>query len=350
MTGDLEQLFGPGMEVIVEIARYFADLARFDASRGRYRIQGVMGPDEFHDGYPWRSEPGLDDNAYTNVMVAWLLERSIELVQLARRSGETECLERIGFDPAELDRFEEVSRGLHVPFMGDVIAQFDGYQRLEPIDLEGYRARYGNIARLDLLLEAEGDAVRRYQVGKQPDVLMLLYLFSAEELRGLLGRLGYTFDAEAMRRTVEFYRARVVHGSSLSRVVHAWITARLDRKASWAFLCEALSSDLVDLNRGTTREGIHLGSMAGTVDILSRCYAGLETRSGALWLNPALPDELESLAFGLRYRGLQLDLRITHDLIEVEALQGAAGPITLLIKGEPHSLHAGERVIEQFPK
>jgi len=348
VTGDFEQLFGSGIEVIVEVARFFADLARFDPDCGRYRIRDVMGPDEFHDGYPWRSEPGLDDNAYTNVMTAWLLERSIELVELAQRSRETECLERIGFDPGELDRFGEVSRGLHVPFMDGVIAQFDGYERLEPIDLDRYRARYGDIARLDLMLEAEGDAVRRYQVGKQPDVLMLLYLFSAEELRGLLGRLGYGFDADAMRRTIEFYRARVVHGSSLSRVVHAWITARLDRRASWAYLSGALSADVVDLNRGTTREGIHLGSMAGTVDILSRCYAGLETRSGALWLNPVLPAELESLAFSLRYRGLPLDLRITHDRVEIDALEGAVGPVTLLIKGEPHVLHPGERLVKRI--
>ena len=224
-TGDEQHLFEVGAEVILEVARYFAELAQFDDDLGRYRIRGVMGPDEFHDGYPWQSEPGVDDNAYTNIMTTWLLERSLVLVDLLQRSGRGELLERIGLMRDELDCLEDVSRRLHVPFMGDVLAQFDGYERLAELDIEAYRSRYGDLGRLDLILEAEGDSVRRYQVAKQPDALMTLFLFSAEELRRVLGRLGYGFDANAIRKTIEYYTARVTHGSSLSRVVHAWIDA-----------------------------------------------------------------------------------------------------------------------------
>jgi HAD superfamily hydrolase (TIGR01509 family) len=291
-TGDQRHLCDTGAEVILEVARYFADLARLDTKDGRYHIEGVMGPDEFHDAYPWRDTAGVDDNAYTNVMTAWLLERAIDVVDLVRQSGEDSVLERIGFVDDELAHFVDVSRRLYVPFIGEVISQFEGYERLEALDLDAYRQRYGDLGRLDLILESEGDSVRRYQVGKQPDVLMLLYLFSAEELRNVLGRLGYDFDADAIRKTVEFYSARVTHGSSLSRVVQAWIAARLDRTSSWQYLSEALEVDVRDVNRGTTREGIHLGAMAGTVDIFERCYPGLEMRADALWLNPALPEEL----------------------------------------------------------
>jgi trehalose/maltose hydrolase-like predicted phosphorylase len=345
VSGDTEQMFESGLEVIVEVARFFADLAHFDADLGRYRIRGVMGPDEFHDGYPWSEAPGVDDNAYTNVMAAWLFARVSELVALARRSGRTEALDRIGISDDELAHFEDISTRLYVPFIGDVLAQFDGYDRLEVLDLEAYRARYGDIGRLDLILDAEGDTVRRYQVSKQADALMLLYLFSAEELRSVLGRLGYSFDADAIRHTIDYYTARTTHGSSLSRVVYAWITARLDRHSSWEYLSEALSFDLLDVNRGSTREGVHLGAMAGTVDIFERCYTGLEIRSDALWLNPLLPLEIESLAFPLSYRGHRLALTITHARVEVTAPSGQASPVSLHIAGVSHELQAGGRIV-----
>ena len=82
----------------------------FDEALGRYRIRGVMGPDEFHDGYPWSDEPGVDDNAYTNVMTAWLLERSLELVDLARRSGRTSRSSGSASDERRARAFRGVSR------------------------------------------------------------------------------------------------------------------------------------------------------------------------------------------------------------------------------------------------
>ncbi|HUY48859.1 MAG TPA: HAD family hydrolase [Streptosporangiaceae bacterium] len=169
-TGDEEFLRGGGAEVLFGVARHFAQLARFDEALGRWRIRGVMGPDEFHDGYPWASEPGVDDNACTNVLASWVLARAVELAGILDRDQREDVLGRLGIGRADLERFGQASRGLHVPFHGAVISQFAGYERLEPIDLGAYRARYGNIGRLDPLLEAEGDTVRRYQVAKQAEL------------------------------------------------------------------------------------------------------------------------------------------------------------------------------------
>ena len=177
-------------------------LRRFDASIGRYRIRGVMGPDEFHDGYPWAEQGGVDDNAYTNVMTAWLLRHALEVVELLRAGHHGEVLERIGVNEAELERWAQIADLLYVPFHDGVISQFAGYERLEPLDLDAYRDRYGNIGRLDLILEAEGDAANRYQIAKQADVLMLFYLLSAEELREILHGLGYELEPQTIRRTV----------------------------------------------------------------------------------------------------------------------------------------------------
>ena len=218
VSGHLEFISGPGLELMVEVARFFADLARSEEEGDRYHIEGVMGPDEFHDGYPWSEEPGVKDNAYTNVMAAWLLWRTQELVALLEAEGLTETLERLEVEPAELTQWDLVSRGLEVPFHYGVISQFAGYEALEPLDLDEYRQRYGDIGRLDLILEAQDDSVNRYQVAKQPDVLMLFFLLSAEELRSVLARMGYGLEADTIRRTVDYYAARVTHGSTLSRV------------------------------------------------------------------------------------------------------------------------------------
>lgn len=347
-TRDEEHFFETGAEVILEIGRFFASLATYDDSDGRYHIRGVMGPDEFHDGYPWRAEPGIDDNAYTNVMTAWLLGHCLTTVELLRRSGRDELLERLQFTDDELAQFEDVSRRLAVPFFGEVIAQFAGYELLKPLDLATYKDRYGDLARLDLILEAEGDTVRRYQVGKQPDTLMLLFLFSAEELRSVLGRLGYRFGAEAIRSTIDYYSARVTHGSSLSRVVHAWISARLDRSSSWRYLSDALQADFLDLNKGTTREGIHLGAMAGTIDIFERCYPGLEIRSDALWLNPSLPEELRTVQFGVNYRGHLLRFQINQQTVTVTSPANPPTPVSVLVAGEPLLVQPGTHVLHEL--
>jgi trehalose/maltose hydrolase-like predicted phosphorylase len=167
---------------------------------------------------------------------------------------------------------------------------------------------------------------------------MLLYLLSAEELRDLLATLGYAWPAPALLRTVQFYVDRVVHGSSLSRVVYAWVQARTDRSASWQCFTEALAADIGDTQRGSTRDGIHIGASAGTLDLAERCYLGVETRQDALWLNPRLPHHINKLHTMLTYRGHQLHLTATqHDLTLIASPCNAA-PVTVHPAGQP-ALH-----------
>src|SRR5690606_32468182 len=142
----------------------------------------------------------------------------------------------------------------------------------------------------------------RYKAGKQPDVLMLYYLFSAEELAALLARLGYDYDTAVIPATIDYYDARSSHGSTLSRVVHAWVLARSDRPRAMRYFAEALQSDVSDIQQGTTAEGVHLGAMAGTVDLVQRVSTGVEVTGGALRLNPRLPEELERLDLRIQYR------------------------------------------------
>ena len=165
---------------------------------------------------------------------------------------------------------------MRVVFHADgVLTQFEGYEDLREFDWEGYRDKYGDIQRLDRVLEAEGDSTDRYKVSKQADVLMLLFLLSRHELRELLAGLGYEVSDEQLARTVSYYLDRTSHGSTLSSVVSAWVLARYRTEEAWRFLQRALDSDVADVQSGTTADGIHLGAMAGTVDLVLRCLTGL---------------------------------------------------------------------------
>jgi trehalose 6-phosphate phosphatase len=222
-----------------------------------------------------------------------------------------------------------------------VISQFEGYGDLAELDWDGYRTRYGDIQRLDRILEAEGDDVNRYQVSKQADALMLFYLLSADELGGLLDRLGHGLERAAIPRTIDYYLARTSHGSTLSAVVHAWVLARAHRDRAVEFFERALRADVADIQGGTTAEGIHLAAMTGSLDLLQRCFSGLETRGDRLLLDPYWPESLGVLTLSVWYRDCPLRLRISGREIEVAADAGGQGPVRVACRGRVVDLKPG---------
>jgi alpha,alpha-trehalase len=276
-------------------------------------------------------------------MAAWVLARAFDVLAALPEERRRELRETLALGDEELARWDDASRRMRVAFHGEgLISQFEGYEQLAELDWARYRAEYRDFSRLDRVLEAEGDDVNRYKASKQADVLMLFYLFSAEELEELFGRLGYPFPADTIPKNVAYYEARTTHGSTLSRVVNSWVLARSDRTGSWREFLEALESDVGDIQGGTTSEGIHLGAMAGTVDLVQRGYTGIEARGDVLWLNPRLPQELECLRLAVRYRGLTLDLEVRHDALAVHARASNAAPIALGVVDQVHRLAAGE--------
>ncbi|NYE19708.1 glycoside hydrolase family 65 protein [Microbacterium immunditiarum] len=350
VTGDMNFLASFGAELLVEIARFWSSRAEHDPRTGRHHLRGMMGPDEFHDGFPDRAGSGIDDNAYVAVMAAWLFSTVIRAHDTLGGDSNSDLWQRLGLEDEELIRWRMLSRTLYVPFLANgLLAQFEGYGDLEEFDFEGYRARYGDIGRLDLILAAEGDSPNRYKVSKQADVLMLFYLFSAEELSAIFERLGYDFDPQTIPDTIAYYLARTTHGSTLSRVVHAWVLARGDRRAAWELLREALGTDLRDIQGGTTREGIHLGAMAATADILQRCFTGLEVREDTIFLHPQLPEALKRLTCELRYRGHWLTLTVTHETVTLTSRAHAAPTIAVVIEGEALRLEGGATVRRRLP-
>ncbi|MFP5311247.1 MAG: HAD-IA family hydrolase [Actinomycetes bacterium] len=342
-TGNKIWLLQKGAELVIEVARYFRSLAAYDEHGARYHLLGVVGPDEYHTGYPGRDQPGLDDNAYTNVMAAWVCSQAAGIMTLLHGSERAGLMERLGVTEEETAGWAHLATAMYVPFHSDgVISQFEGYAALKELDWDLYRDRYGDIERLDLILEAEDDTTNCYKLAKQADVLMLPYLLGHEGLVTVLHRLRYGFTQDQLNRTVEYYLARTAHGSTLSRVAHASVLAGLDADRAWDSFREALDADLDDTQHGTTRAGIHLGAMGGTIDVVQRSFAGLRFSGETLVFAPHLPTGLRAVAFEVVYRGHRLRVQLKGGRMSIASAPGDARPLKVRVHGTDVVLPPGQ--------
>ena len=344
-TQDLAFLRDHGAEMMLEIARFWASIAHFNPDRDRYEIHGVMGPDEFHEKYPGATAGGLRNNAYTNVMVAWLCGLAGEVLSLLPESRAEALSDKLGLGDDEPRKWEDMSRRMFVPFQdGGIISQFEGYDQLEELDWDAYRAKYGNIQRLDRILRAEGDDPNRYKVAKQADTVMLFYLFSSEELQRLFDRLGYEYGPDTARDNVAYYDRRTSHGSTLSYVAYAGVLAALDAESSWDRFLVALESDVADVQGGTTKEGIHLAVMAGTLDLVQRSYMGTQVRDGVLRFDPRLPAPIAGLSFSMQFRRTSLLVTLADRRLTLAAHpEGVNRPIKVGVRDQVRDFGPGDR-------
>ncbi len=344
VTDDMDFLRSYGLEMLLEIVRFLASICTFDVKSDRYEILGVMGPDEYHDAYPKADKPGLNNNAYTNLLCAWVLDRALNLLKILPEDHHREIIDMLEIEDEELIHWEEISKKIKIPFHDDqIISQFEGYEKLKEFDWEGYQKKYKDIQRLDRILEAEGDSPNNYKVSKQADLLMIFYLLSNEELQKLFNQLGYEYSEDLAKKNINYYLKRTCHGSTLSRIVHSWVLSRIDKKASWGLFCNALESDVADIQGGTTQEGIHLGAMAGTVDLVQRCFSGIVPQGDTLSFDPFLPEDLQCLCFHLHYRGHSIEVEITQSTLKITSKYSIARKIWIGFKGQKYKLSAGEK-------
>jgi trehalose/maltose hydrolase-like predicted phosphorylase len=238
---------------------------------------------------------------------------------------------------------------MFVPFHGDgIISQFEGYEDLEELDWDAYRDKYDNVQRMDRILRAERDDPDRYQLAKQADTVMLFFLFPEQELRRLFERLGYEYRPDTAARNIAYYDKRTSHGSTLSFIAHAGALAAIEPESSWERFMIALESDVVDVQGGTTKEGIHMGVMSGTLDLIQRGFVGSEIRDGVLYFDPKLPDRLEGLSFALQFRRTPLRVTLSSgELTVIADAEGFSRPVRVGVGDQVRELCAGDRCV--FP-
>jgi HAD superfamily hydrolase (TIGR01509 family) len=320
ITADIDFLSRQGAELILCICLYWASLAVFDPGSGRYSISHVMGPDEFHETYPGAKSPGLSDNAYTNLMVVWIFQRAFALLAALPQTEKDGLLDALSITGDDLDCWQRIAGHLSLSLSDEgILEQFQGYFDLQELDWEHYQNTYQDIHRLDRILKSEGLSPNNYKVAKQADTLMLFYNLSEKAISSIISQLGYQPPENLLVKNLHYYLQRTSHGSTLSRLVHAYLAHLADMSdLSWKLFQESLCSDYQDIQGGTTREGIHLGVMTGTVVFIYRAYAGLDWSGDVLALEPSLPSGWNEISFNILFKGNKYEFAITPERIKVK--------------------------------
>lgn len=351
VTDDIDFLSGYGAELILEIGRFWASVAQYSSATGRYEIRGVIGPDEYQTSYPDRSEAGLDNNAYTNVTAVWTLCRALEVLDHLPAQRRMELIDSLELNQEEFALWDRVSRNMYVAFHHDgVISQFEGFEQLRSFSRDDLPPSVES-SRIDWALEAIGETADGYKITKQADTLTLFYLFSQRELRELFARMGYHLEHGALERTADYYLARTTHRSSLSRITYAGALAHIDLGKSWELYQQGLKTDLEALKGESIAEGVHLGAMGGTLDILQRRYLGIQPCREGLEVFPAMPAQLGKVSMSLIFRGNYLKIFASVDGVSMRSHAGNREDIQLVHVAGRSLLQPGQEVtVKPSPK
>jgi kojibiose phosphorylase len=288
-TGDNQFLLDAGAEILVETARFWASRVE-QGDDGRLHIRRVIGPDEYHES--------VDDNAYTNGMAQWNLERGADVAVWLKQRGRDiwqRFSPRIRLDLEEAHEWRRVASRMHTGFNPQtcLLEQFSGYFQREDIDLSVYGSR---AAPIDVLLGR--DRVAGSQVIKQADVVMLIYL------------LWDRFSPEVREANFRYYEPRTDHGSSLSPPVHSIVAARLgDLPLAERYFRQTADIDLAD-NMGNAAGGVHAASLGGLWQAAVFGFAGLTVRPEGPTFEPRLPPTWKRLQLSLRCRGRNIDVAL----------------------------------------
>ena len=339
-TQDVDFMEKFGLEMMLEIAHFWESAASFDEGNQRYYIDRVMGPDEFHENYPGSEKGGLKNNAYTNMMVVWLFEEIERLSKQLPAETFQAVQEKTAVSTDTLARMADIKHKLELEINDEgIISQFEGYFDLKDLDWDHYKEKYGNIYRMDRILNAEGKSADTYKVAKQADSLMIFYNFSKEQVRLILEDLNYELPEDYVERNLHYYLARTSHGSTLSRVVHAQLAAMVnDQDLAWELYQEALYSDYRDIQGGTTAEGIHAGVMAATLYIPLTTFAGLDIRKERVTFEPNMPAAWDGIRFQMTIRGIDFSVEVTKEEVIVTVNKDT----TIDVKGKTITLVANE--------
>ncbi len=350
ITNDLDFMKESGTEMFLEICRFWASKAQKDDVTGKYSISKVMGPDEFHEKHEKSPGGGLKDNAYTNIMVAWLFEKAADIFKKLPLNAKEKICSKIKLYKEETDEWRNIAKNIYIPVSEDgIIEQFDGYFELKELDWDAYRKKYGNIYRLDRILKAEGKSPDDYKLAKQADTLMTFYNIDEEDITHILSNCGTELPSDYLEKNYNYYLARTSHGSTLSRVVHAYLANMFGNKEEGNKLYfEALQSDYTDIQGGTTAEGIHAGVMGGTVLMIITSFAGINFKKEILEINPSLPKNWNSLIFSFTYKNINYTVEITQSQVKIKVKSEQTDKVEVVFSGKKITLPANREFVFHY--
>jgi alpha,alpha-trehalose phosphorylase len=303
-TGDEAFARGPGLELLIETARLWCSLGHHDSS-GRFRIDGVTGPDEY--------SAIADNNVYTNLMAQRNLRAAADAVM--RHPGHAAAL---GAGHEETASWRDAAEAMLIPYdeRRGVHPQAERFTEHQVWDFTGTGAD-----RYPLMLHFPYFQLYRKQVVKQADLVLAMHL------------RGDAFTCEQKARNFDYYERLTVRDSSLSACTQAVIAAEAGHlELAYAYFAEAALIDLEDRERNT-RDGLHIASLAGTWIAAVAGFGGLRDHDGTLTFAPRLPERITSLTFRLTYRRRCIEVTIGHDRGAYRLLHGE--PLATRHHGQP---------------
>jgi alpha,alpha-trehalose phosphorylase len=317
-TGDEPFEREAGLELLVETARLWRALGHHDAE-GRFRIDGVTGPDEY--------SAVADNNVYTNLMAQRNLRLAADAVERHPRRAT-----QFGVDPEEAASWRDAATAIVVPYdetLG-VHAQAEAFTDHRPWDFASTAAE-----QYPLLMHFPYFDLYRKQVVKQADLVLALHL------------RGDAFSNEAKARDFAYYEALTVRDSSLSACTQAVIAAEVGHlELAYDYFGEAALIDLDDLEHNT-RDGLHIASLAGAWIVAVAGFGGMRDHDGALTFAPRLPERLSRLTFRLCFRARRLTVEVDQQQARYSLRQGES--LELAHYGETFDVTAAEPITRTIP-
>jgi maltose phosphorylase len=316
ITGDRDFWHQGGLEMLLQICRYFASRGRWNQRDNSFGFYGVMGPDEFH--------MMVHNNHYTNELARRLMLIAIDELQRVARELPAEhrrIAAEVGLDDAEVATWQRIAAAMRSKetASGGLIEQFDGYFDLPHIEISQIPLEQIPIQRTWVYTRIfETDMI------KQPDVLMLLFLFAS------------SYSTQQKRVNFDYYEPRCAHESSLSPSIHSILASELGyRRLAREYADYSLRLDLDDFNRNS-HEGLHVTSMGAAWMSITYGFGGLRTDGDVLALAPTLPDGWTGYSFRINWRGSELLVRVGGQGTEVRLLEGP--PLSLMLYGQRRQL------------
>lgn len=302
LTGDIDFLYTEGIEMLLQICRFYASRGDWSPTTGEFGFWGVMGADEFC--------MMVHNNTYTNVMARhtfdYTLATAHDMQHTAPQQWQAVCA-KVALDPQELDDWAHKSQKMRVLFdpQKNLFEQHDGYFDLPHVDVKAIPH-----TQFPIYKHWAYDRIFRNDMIKQPDVLLLPFFFS------------HNYSLAVKRANYEFYEPRCVHESSLSPAIHSILAAELGKHdEAYRYALHASRLDLDDYNRNT-HEGLHTTSMAAAWMNVVYGFGGMRSDGDVLSFTPSLPAAWEAFSFRILYRDSLLQAEVTQYAVEYRVLNG----------------------------
>ncbi len=307
-TGDKEYLAKYGVDVLISIARFWADRVHYSKRSEKYMLHGVTGPNEY--------ENNVNNNFHTNYMSKWTLEYTLQVIKELEESGNTINIEKWNVTKDEKENWEKIAANMYLPYDEElgVYVQHDTF-----LDKDLRSVDTLNKEDIPLNQKWSWDKILRSCFIKQADVLQSMYF------------LNNHFTKEEKEKNFRFYEPMTVHESSLSPCIHSILAAEIGLEDKAMEMYKRTARLDLDNYNNDTEDGLHITSMSGSWLSIVHGFAGMRTNDGQLSFSPFLPKGWDSYKFKINYKGRLLEVSVDREGSRIDLLKGE--PIDVELDG-----------------